>query len=243
MAELSIIIPIFNGAAFIDQSLGRIFDWVKQASVAVEVVVVNDGSTDATREHLLVWQEQALCRVINFEANQGKGAAIREGLRASTGDAVIFTDADLPYGVAIFGELLAASKADPIVSCFYGSRTNPKSFAEHGYGLLRQFGRSFFSTVVRQAVVGGIKDTQCGIKFLTRPLVELVLKYSTIDRFAFDIELFVIARQNKLALRDFPVVLNHRKESSVRIVTDTFLMLVDILKIRLKIWQNFYVRH
>jgi dolichyl-phosphate beta-glucosyltransferase len=97
--------------------------------------------------------------------------------------------------------------------------------------------------VVRWLVIADVRDTQCGIKLLSRSFADLVLACSTVDRFAFDIELFVIALENKMSIQDFPVVLNHRKESSVRIITDTILMLIDIVKIRLKIWQGVYVRH
>jgi dolichyl-phosphate beta-glucosyltransferase len=212
--------------------------------MSVEVVVVNDGSTDMTASLLETWKGKFSCyEVVSLPTNRGKGAAIREGLRTARGGAIIFTDADLPYGVNIFGELYTKCINQPGISYLYGSRTNRDSVSEHGYGFLRQFGSSFFSTVVRWLVIADVRDTQCGIKLLSRSFADLVLACSTVDRFAFDIELFVIALENKMSIQDFPVVLNHRKESSVRIITDTILMLIDIVKIRLKIWQGVYVRH
>jgi glycosyltransferase involved in cell wall biosynthesis len=119
---LSIIIPVFNGVTFLNQSLERLLVWTQSATMSVEVVVVNDGSTDMTASLLETWKGKFSCyEVVSLPTNRGKGAAIREGLRTARGGAIIFTDADLPYGVNIFGELYTKCINQPGISYLYGS--------------------------------------------------------------------------------------------------------------------------
>ena len=124
----------------------------------------------------------------------------------------------------------------------YGSRSNCQSSFNTNYGFVRKIGRMFFSNVVRWLMFFRVPDTQCGLKMMKKEFSDLVVKKSIINRFAFDIELFVIAISNHLSMRDFPVVLKHHKESSVRLFKDTILMFMDIMRIRIKILRGFYVR-
>ena len=123
-------------------------------------------------------------------------------------------------------------KKYPTLDFLYGSRTHFESGVEKEYGLVRKLGRLFFSGVVRGLVLSDIPDTQCGIKMMRQSLVKLVVARSVISRFAFDIEVFVLVKARKLPMKDFPVLLNHRKESSVRIIKDTAVMLMDIFLIK-----------
>jgi dolichyl-phosphate beta-glucosyltransferase len=112
---------------------------------------------------------------------------------------------------------------------------------KRGYGFLRRLGRSFFSRVIRFLVVPNVLDTQCGIKMLRSELAKQVVAKGVINRFAADIELFIIARANHWRYEDFPVELNHRKESSVRLIRDTLIMFKDVLRIKWNFWRDKYV--
>ena len=118
MPEISVVIPCYNEVSTIE----AILDAVRASEIRdKEIVVVDDASSDGTREKLRSFEGQPGLRVIFHERNQGKGAALRTGFRAATGDVVIVQDADLEYDPKEYPKLLApirAGKADVV----YGSR-------------------------------------------------------------------------------------------------------------------------
>ncbi|HJS74540.1 MAG TPA: glycosyltransferase family 2 protein, partial [Vicinamibacteria bacterium] len=94
MPEISVVIPCYNEVATIE----AILDAVRASEIRdKEILVVDDGSTDGTRDKLRSLDGEDGVRVIYHERNQGKGAALRTGFRAATGDVVIVQDADLEY--------------------------------------------------------------------------------------------------------------------------------------------------
>ncbi len=118
MPDISVVIPCYNEASTIETLL----EAVRASEIPhKEILVVDDGSTDGTREKLRLLEGQPDLRVIFHERNQGKGAALRTGFQAATGDVVIVQDADLEYDPKEYPKLLApirAGKADVV----YGSR-------------------------------------------------------------------------------------------------------------------------
>lgn len=242
--DLSVIIPVFNGEGFLEETIKTLAKWQKDNFKSAEIIFVNDGSFDRTKGILLSATGLLLnFQVLNLERNRGKGCAIREGMKCSHGEYVVFTDADLPYGLTVLEEMLHRLRNDKKIGLLYGSRSHNDSTAKNNYGFLRKIGRIFFSVIIDFFVLPDVPDSQCGIKMFSRELVQIIVKQSIVDRFAFDIELFVLARLNHISSEDFPVVLNHRRESSVRLVKDTILMLGDILKIKLRIIRGQYVRN
>lgn len=115
---LSVIVPAYNEAATVETALKRIRD----VELRLEIIVVNDASTDGTREILAQLEEKRLVdRVLHHEKNRGKGAAIRTGIEAATGDVVVVQDADLEYDPQDLPALLLplrSRQADAV----YGSR-------------------------------------------------------------------------------------------------------------------------
>ncbi len=236
---LTLIVPVYNGEDFLAATLANLIKW-RNGRSEIEIIIVNDGSTDATESIIKEAQKQSDLRSILLAHNKGKGAALRAGLASAKGSVVAFTDADLPYGLESIDAMCERIRTAPALQLLYGSRSHHKSVVRKDYGILRKFGRLFFSLAVRILAIPGVPDTQCGIKMLRRELVNAAVKLARLDRFAFDIELFTIARQNGMIMEPFPVELNHRRESSVRVVVDTLKMLFDILRIRLRSIRGFY---
>ncbi|MGA9364082.1 MAG: glycosyltransferase family 2 protein [Bacteroidota bacterium] len=117
--KVSIIIPIFNEVSTISEILSR----VKRTPYEKEIVLVDDCSTDGTRDilHVMERDDKSCCKVVYHEKNKGKGAAIRSGFQHATGDIVIIQDADLEYNPTEYPKLLGpilAGEADVV----YGSR-------------------------------------------------------------------------------------------------------------------------
>ena len=209
--ELSIILPVFNGAAILQQSLERLRAWILECRYKVELIAVNDGSYDSTPDILEKFKGQLdYYRVINLSQNHGKGFAVRAGMKAAKGAYVVFTDTDLSYGMEIFADMYKFMKANKNIYLLYGSRAHPQSQGYSGYTAIRRFSSLLFSNFVRFMVLPEIQDTQCGVKMFRREFAQLTADKLTVGRFAFDIELFIIAKENNLELHDFPVLLHHR---------------------------------
>ena len=114
---LTVIIPCFNEKTTLESILER----VKQVGLASEIIIVDDGSTDGTREILRALENDPLVHVIYHERNQGKGAAVRTGFAAATSDVVIIQDADLEYDPRDYPLLLRPIN-EGIAKVVYGSR-------------------------------------------------------------------------------------------------------------------------
>ena len=122
MAELSVLIPVYNE----ERTLERLLDAVEQRPEVSELVIVDDGSTDATAEILRARDFKGKAQIIRHERNRGKGAALRTAIAAATGDVALVQDADLEYDPAEFPLLLAPIERGR-AEVVYGSR----SFAAH----------------------------------------------------------------------------------------------------------------
>jgi len=122
VAELSVLIPVYNEA----RTLERLLDAVEERPEVSELVIVDDGSTDATREILSAREFKVPAKVIRHERNRGKGAAVRTAIGAASGDVALVQDADLEYDPSEFPLLLAPIERGR-AEVVYGSR----SFAAH----------------------------------------------------------------------------------------------------------------
>ncbi len=115
--RLSVVIPVFNERRTIDEVIRR----VRGCGIACELIIVDDGSTDGTRELLEPYRHEADVTVVLHETNQGKGAALKTGFMRATGDVVVVQDADLEYDPADYRRLLQPIVEDQ-ADVVFGSR-------------------------------------------------------------------------------------------------------------------------
>lgn len=239
--ELSIILPVFNGADILERSLKLLQSWIIERPYKVELIIVNDGSTDATKNISESFRGKlGFYQFINLPENKGKGFAVRAGMKAARGAYVVFTDADLSYGVEIFDDMYKFMTTDKNIQLLYGSRRHPQSKGYAGYTKLRIFSSLLFSNLARFMILPGVKDTQCGVKMMRGEFAALAAQKLTVNHFAFDIELFIIAKANNLTFQDFPALLSHREGTSVRLITDALFMIKDICLMKINIWLGRY---
>jgi dolichyl-phosphate beta-glucosyltransferase len=226
--HLSIVIPAYNEADRILNSLEAIEKYVQGKDISVEIIVVDDGSIDNTVQ---VVSAQARVRVIPNGRNRGKGYSVRRGVLEARGELVLFTDADLSAPIEEADKLLAAmasSHADAVV----GSRALQRQLIGVHQSPFREWGGRFFNVLVR--IFSGLRiyDTQCGFKLFRRETTRRAFELQRSERFGFDPEvLFLIQRFGGKVL-EVPVRWNHNPATKVHYIQDSLHMSWDLAALR-----------
>lgn len=212
--KLSVVVPAFNEARRILPSLHRVFSYLQSEPYDYEVLVVDDGSTDATaavvQEH---FGEQATLRLLSYTPNRGKGYAVRYGAHRAEGERVLLTDADLSTPIEELPKLMAA--LDRGFDLAIGSRALPDSDVRKRQNLLRERAGKLFNWWVRLVVGLPFRDTQCGFKLFQRDRLAPVWPHLSVDRFAFDVELLAVALALGRKVIEVPVVWMNVPDSTV----------------------------
>ena len=223
---LSVVIPAYNEATRIGATLHALA--AATVGADVEVVVVDDGSTDdtaAVAEALLDFSGHR--QVLRLEHNQGKGAAVRAGVLAARGDAILYMDADLATDLEALPRFLDDLRdADVVV----GSRSVPGAVVEQGTRDRAIMGQAF-NLLSRWSTGVHIHDTQCGFKVFRGAAARTIFGLVRCDRFAFDVEVLVLAERLGLRVVERPVTWTAVDGSSVRRVSDSARAAVDVLRI------------
>ena len=235
-SAVSLIIPAYNEANRIGAGLDAIAAYAASANVALELIVVDDGSTDATAKvaeaHLKV-ASHISGRVIRCGENRGKGHAVRLGLRAATAPYAFFSDADLSTPIEEMATLLAALDSGEADVAF-GSRAVDRTLIGIRQSRAREIAGRAFNRVLRLATGLPFKDTQCGFKAFRMDVCRPLVEAGTIDGFGFDIELLYEAHRAGLKMREIPVRWDHREGSKVNLLRDGSRMLADVFTVRLR---------
>jgi len=213
-ADLSIVIPAFNEEQRLPASLGAVSAYLaaRPSAPRVEVLVVDDGSSDATasraedagRRHGLD------LRVLRLPKNRGKGFAVRTGCLEAAGRLILVSDADFSTPIYEWEKLASANAPVAI-----GSRAVDESLVKERQSLGRRTSGKLFNQVVRLLLVPGIRDTQCGFKLFTREAARAIFSRARVDRFAFDVEALLLARQLGYAIAEVPVLWFNSADSRV----------------------------
>ena len=232
--ELSVVIPAFNSAEYIDSTVAAVLAFFGEAALRGEVVVADDGSSDSTADAV---RQAANVRVLRLP-HRGKGAAVRAGMRAATGEIRAFTDADLPYGTDALPLALRYIR-ERRYHAVIGDRTLPGSTYDNP-GILRTVLSELASFVFRTLVTGGIYDTQCGFKVFRGDVAAEVFRLARIDGFAIDVEVIYLLLKFRLDVKRIPVQLERNAPSSVHVVRDSAAAVRDIASIRLNLARGRY---
>lgn len=232
--RLSIIIPAFNEAERLPETLKLIVAFVMSRDFLTEVLVVDNASTDATKDIIMDYHLRYPFIKYCSGTTPGKGAAVRTGILAAQGDYLLICDADLAVPIEEVINFLPpqAQDCDIVIGSreAEGARRYDEPFYRHLMGRV-------FNLIIRTLLLPGLYDTQCGFKCFRRDVAHELFSVSRINGWSFDVEILYIARLKEYRIVEVPVNWYYGERSKVSPVRDTFLMLKEVLDIR-KAWKR-----
>ncbi len=231
--KFSLIVPMYNELSIIEDTARELSAYMEKNFEDYEILFSNDGSRDGC-DRAVEALNLPNVRVVGYEVNRGKGCAVRTGVLESTGDIVMFTDADLAYGTDVIMRVYKEFTENPGTDMVIGSRNKSKDGYE-GYTFIRKLASKIYIKVL--CIAGGFKlsDSQCGCKAFTGEAAHKIFPRCEVDRFAFDFECILWALKYGMTIREMPVkIINHR-ESKVNVIRDSIKMLRDLSKMKKRI--------
>ena len=235
---LSIVIPAYNEAERLPATLLDIVRRLSAATYSFEIIVVNDGSRDATSAVTEDLKKViANLRLVENSTNQGKGAVVRQGMLLAQGQYRLFTDADNSTSIDHFQNMLPYfHEGYDVVICdraLRGRRLEPPQ------PLYRQIPGKFGNLIIQLLLLPGIWDSQCGFKAFSASAAEDIFRRSRIKGWAFDAEILALAKQLKYKIKEIPV--RWVDDRRPRLRTGAYLeVLWQTLLGRLRLWRGIY---
>ena len=213
-AQLSVVVPAYREGRRIFDNIKRLLGELDKLSVPYEVIIVSDGNTDSTVSEARRI-ESPVVRVFHYPMNVGKGFALSCGVDQSVGELVTFIDADMeldPANIGGFIEIMHATGCDAVI----GSKRHPDS--QVSYPRLRRIQSALYQLLIRVLFSLNIRDSQTGLKIFRRQVLREALPLLAVKRFAFDLELLVVAHQlGYRDVREAPIRLDYQFETTVNL--------------------------
>jgi dolichyl-phosphate beta-glucosyltransferase len=234
--ELSVVIPAYDEAERLPLTLARVAAHLEAWGRPYEILVVDDGSRDATAERAREGGGLSVT-VLRNETNRGKGHAVRRGVLASRGSRILMTDADLSTPIEELSRL--AARMDEGYDVVIASRALPGARIEVRQPWHRENMGRLFNLAVRLLVVRGLRDTQCGFKLFAREPARAIFSACRLDGFCFDVEALFIARRRGYRVVEIPVT--WRNDAATRVGNwRGFLAFLDLARIRANAVRGLY---
>jgi glycosyltransferase involved in cell wall biosynthesis len=238
--DLSIVVPAFNEEHRLPPTLARLSAYLETQPLRWEIVVVDDGSRDATCAVV----EAAMARIPNLRLvrqtpNRGKGAAVRLGMLAARGQIRVMSDADGSMSPDQLPRLLA-----PLIACTaeiaIGSRYAEGARTDVKQPLYRVLWSRLANLAIQRSLVPGVRDTQCGFKAFTAEAARALFTLGRIDGWAFDLEILALARRAGFAIAEVGVEWTDDRRSRVNPLKDLWKVVREALTIRRNLRRGVY---
>jgi dolichyl-phosphate beta-glucosyltransferase len=226
----SVVIPAYNEAGRLPPYLDQVCTFFDSRGEPYEVLVVDDGSTDGTADVVNASRHPAV-RVIRLAANQGKGAAVRAGMLAASGQFRLFTDADGATPIAELKRLEPAILAGADLAIASRVLVDPTvSVVARRH---RMVAGRIFRWLVERLGLAVVADSQCGFKLFRAAAAEVLFRGLRTRGFGFDVEMLLHARALGYRIVEVPVNWADQTGSKVSVLTDGPHMLLEVLRARL----------
>ncbi len=236
---LSIVIPAYNEEARLPESLRAITAFVAQKAYPVEVLIVDNNSTDRTAAIIAEFAaEFPYIRGLS-ERTQGKGAAVRAGMLAARGAYRFICDADLSMPIEEVDKFLPPQLEDFDIAIASREIAGAVRYGEPWYRHL--MGR-VFNLIVRLFAIPGLQDTQCGFKMFRAEVAEDLFPLQTMNGWSFDVEILYAARERGWRIVEVPIHWYYKANTRISPLRDSLDMFVEVLKIRRNGRRGLYAR-
>ena len=227
----SIVIPAYNESSRLRPTLDEVLHYVELRQWEVEVLVVDDGSRDDTREIVREYgKAHSQILLVENPGNRGKGYSVRNGMLHARGDICLFTDADLSSPIIEAQKLFDAIAAGADIAI--GSRWLRADLQTERQPLYRQLFGRIYNLVLRIFLNLNFVDTQCGFKAFRREAAQRIFPLQRIERWGFDPEILFLARRLSFRVQEIPVVWAHSEGTRLNPFRDGVRMFGEVLKIR-----------
>lgn len=234
---LSVIIPTYNEAKRLPLTLADINKRLSTVDYSYEIIVVDDGSKDATVDiakrftHLI-----KNLKVIENKENHGKGWVVKQGMLQAEGGWRLFTDADNATSIDQFGKMIPYLSDYQII---IGSRDIKGAKLVPSQPFYRRFLGNIGNLIIQILLLPGLWDTQCGFKCFSEEAALKIFPLMKINRWAFDVEALALGKKFGYKIKEIPVVWVNDPDSKVK--PSAYLQVLDeVLKIRWRLWLGKY---
>jgi dolichyl-phosphate beta-glucosyltransferase len=223
---LSIIIPCFNEEEVIEISMDKISKFITNKNLDAEVIMVNNASTDSTLDTLNNFVSGNKTVILN-QPKKGKGNAIKMGLENAKYNKILILDADLSTDInELKLDWLDLDETVLFGSRYFGNEINtPK---------VRKFSGSILNFIIRLFFKIQIRDTQCGFKFISTNRKDEIVNKLTVAGFLYDLDLALASMELGMSIKEVPIKYIFDANSSVSMLRDSFLMIIDLVKLKIK---------
>jgi len=229
--QVSIVLPAYNEEKRIGTTLQTIIAYCEKHLQDYEIIVVDDASTDNTKE-IVTQNANSKTRYVHNKKNKGKGYSVRRGILQAKMPFVLFSDSDLATPIEeLLPMLKQMSEGYDVVIASRNMKASKRVVKQPVY---RQLLGQLFPLLVRICLGLPYKDTQCGFKLFTKRAGKTIFKQVTIERWAFDVEALFIAKKKKFLVKEVPVSWFDGGESKINPVKDSIRMLRDIIHVRIQ---------
>lgn len=236
--QLSIVIPAYNEAQRLKHTLPEILTFFKKQKYSWELIVVDDGSNDSTVKTVTKsFSSYPNCHIHKLSTNSGKGKALRTGILKSTGNWVLFMDADLSTPLAELNNFWPHTKSHDVI---IGSRKMHGAKVIKRQNILRENLGKIFTFLTNTLATKGLSDITCGFKLFKGPVARKIFRLSRLNDWSFDAEVLFIAQKFHYSIKEIPVHWQNDPRTKVSLVRDSINSLLGLLKINLYNLLGFY---
>lgn len=236
--EVSILIPAYNEENRIEKTIVRIIKYLKQTKINAEIICINDGSTDKTQAIVENFIPQLSC--LSYHPNHGKGYALKQGVLHSKGEYILFTDADNSVPIEELGNFLKIVKQHNL-DFVIGSRYLKDKNKQNNQPLFRRIISRIGNIIFSLLLISGIKDSQCGFKLFRNHSAKEIFHHQIINKFAFDMEILLIAKSLNFHFKEIAVNYHHHSQSHIKPFHDSLTVLKDLIHIKINHLKGRYL--
>tara|TARA_B100000959_G_scaffold85255_1_gene90652 strand:- start:4380 stop:5111 length:732 start_codon:yes stop_codon:yes gene_type:complete len=237
LTDLSIVIPFYNENKRINKSIKILKKFIQDNNYKIEIVFVNDGSTDKSEKIIKQKFKKFLSKnlnlvFINYKKNIGKGFAIKKGILKSSSKWILTCDFDMSVNPSLINKWFNKNYVNNYNKAYFGSRNLVKSKVDTIF--YRKLYGSLFKFIIMILFKIRLNDTQCGFKLYNCSYIKKIIKKITSYGFVHDVEIINELKKKNIGLVELPVVWKHEGNSKLNLLYDPLKMIFDLIKIKMK---------